>query len=275
MNKNRYRSFSFGEEKEILKNLTKAVSLFFCVCVCFGAAFSISHAAFLNTFSDSTQGSQKVKKWYRGIDISHHNNTYGIEANDITPNDSLTFAICKATQSINMIDTAFTTNWGILRHKGLLIGAYHFYQVNDDPIRQAEFFWNTVSAQGRTDLALVVDIEGGSLSKTKLPLSKIHRDLFVFFDTLEKKSGRVPMIYTSPDFANRYLDNPRFSKYPLWLAYYPRKPLKTVPKKDIPKTWKKVGYKIWQKLDSYHIKDDKRQNTDFDVYYGTKADLIK
>jgi len=52
----------------------------------------------------------------------------------------------------------------------------------------------------------------------------------------------------------------------LWLAQYTKK-----SKPTLPKTWQEKGYKIWQKSDNYFI--DSR-NTDFDLFYGTKAELI-
>lgn len=75
------------------------------------------------------------------------------------------------------------------------------------------------------------------------------------------------MIYTNTGFADQYLMNNVFSKYPLWLAAY-----SNTKNPQLPFVWKKKGYKIWQKQDSYFIDS---HVYDFDVFYGKKTDLYK
>jgi lysozyme len=204
-------------------------------------------------------------KTHRGIDVSHWN---GDEVKEITPEDSLTFIICKSTQGTSIVDPDFAQNWKLIGEKGTLRGCYHFYLVNADPAAQAKHFYATVSAQGKTDLPLIVDIEQGSMpSGTKVDPAKVKADLLTFIKTLQGLDTRTPMIYTGLSFANQYLNDPVFAQYPLWLADYTK-----AAQPPTPTAWKDKGWKIWQKNDDYDINS---QPTDYDVFVGRKSDLLK
>jgi lysozyme len=200
-----------------------------------------------------------------GIDISKWN---GNEVSDIKGKDSITFIICKATEGIGFIDPDLKSNWEMIRSGDYILGAYHFYHVTDDPLKQADHFFTTINGFGETDIAPVVDIEQASLPKdARVSLGDIHKKLLLFLDALEKKSGRVPVIYTDAVFADTYLLNELFGKYPLWLAEYTG-----ASKPRIPKTWETKGYMIWQKSDNYYI--DTR-TSDYDVFKGPKSKLTQ
>ncbi len=210
---------------------------------------------------------------YRGIDVSRYNGNLVAE---IDASDSLTFIVCKASEGINYRDPDYDKNRETIKQKGVLSGNYHFYHTADDPATQANFFWSTIQAAGKPDMPPIVDIEQGSLpqpakgkpaSSIKVDIQKLQKDLLTFVQQIEKLSGRVPIIYTGEAFANQYLTNEIFAKYPLWLAEYSGK-----PRPVIPVTWKTTGIKIWQKTDKYNI-DSKP--TDYDLYVGKKSDLLK
>jgi lysozyme len=203
---------------------------------------------------------------YYGIDISHYQ---GNEAVELGPEDSLTFVICKATQGLDQIDKDFETNIGTVKTKGYIYGAYHFYETDKDPAMQATHFWNTlVSKQGIPEIAPIVDIENGSIPKgSKADAARLQADLKIFLNTLNTLSGRQPLIYTAHAFADSYLLDKSFANYDLWLAEYTQQ-----PKPKIPRTWEAKGYKIWQKSQSHTLHSEPN---DFDVYYGTHADLKK
>lgn len=204
-------------------------------------------------------------QYFRGIDISHYN---GDEATEIDQTDSLTFIICKATQGTTVIDPDFSENWKTIKAKKMILGAYHFYLTHEDPLLQAEHFLNTLRRHGKTDMVPIVDIEQQSLSiNTNHKASEIQKNFLLFLNHIERASGRIPMIYTAPAFANQYLTDTVFSKHPLWIAEYTN-----ATKPRIPVAWKKKGHKIWQKSASYKIDS---HVTDYDIFYGKKSDLYK
>lgn len=207
---------------------------------------------------------EPVKTIY-GVDLSQWN---GDEVAEIGPEDSLTFIICKATEGIGYKDPDFKTNMNTIRSKNAVSGCYHFYHSNEDPVKQAQFFWNTVSQAEVPQIAPVVDIEQGSLpSKNAGTAAQIQSNLKLFIEELKKLSGREPILYTGEAFGAQYLNDAYFANYRLWLAEYTgaRQPI-------IPPTWKEKGCFIWQKKDNYTINSTQ---TDFDVYVGKLSDLTK
>lgn len=211
------------------------------------------------------QSSENTNPKHYGIDVSKWNGNIQSELDEI---DSIAFVICKATEGRHSVDPTFKTNWALLRKKGLIRGAYHFYLTDDDPIQQAEHFWSVIQQLDSTDMTPIVDIEQGSISSdTENDPVKIQVALLLFLRHLEVKSKRLPMIYTGLDFANQYLTHNSFAAYPLWLADYTKK-----EKPSIPNTWKDKGFMIWQRSDSYTINSN---NIDLDVFYGEKEQFYK
>lgn len=216
-----------------------------------------------NTF-DSKPLDKDIVKTYYGIDISHYN---GSQVSKITENDSLTFVICKATEGIRFKDPYFDANWNIIKEKNYVLGAYHFYHVEEDPILQAEFYIKTIESRGYTDIAPIVDVEEASIPiESNYPPLEVQKNLFIFLEYVKTKTKRDPIIYTGGYFANKYLWNDTLSNYRLWLADY------TSQKPRVPNAWKRQGYFIWQKSDKYIIGS---QHVDFDQYYGSITKLIE
>lgn len=198
-----------------------------------------------------------------GIDISRYQ---GNLVTDITTSDGLHFAICKATQGVTYVDPDFRLNWNTITEKGLIRGAYHFYICSDDPVQQAQHFSNTINDIQKDDIAPVLDIEQGSMSSTT-NVTQMQKDILTFLQNVEKQTGRKPILYTDYAFAQQYLMSPAFAVYDLWLAEY-----SGAPEPKVPEAWKAKGFKIWQKSDSYDVNS---QQIDYDVHFGTVAELTK
>lgn len=200
-----------------------------------------------------------------GIDISHYSGDI-LKGEKIA--DSIKFIICKATEGLTFEDPYFKYNWPRLKKKNVIRGAYHFFKTKLDPIDQANHFLKTVNTWEDNDITPIVDIETESLpTRSRQSIKTIHENLQLFLDIVEKETGRIPMIYTSTRFANKYINNPEFSRYPLWLAQYTTK-----KNPNLPKTWKDIGYKIWQKSDAYHINSNIE---DLNVYVGDLSKIYK
>ena len=151
-----------------------------------------------------------------GIDVSHHQGSINWEAVKATEKQKypIRFAFMKATEGGDYKDRRFAENFRQAREMGLIRGAYHFYNPNSDPIRQADFYISQVKLE-KGDLAPVLDIERKPRDKAKL-----QADLVKFLNRLEQHYGVKPIIYTSYKYRARYLDAPEFAKYPLWIAHY-------------------------------------------------------
>jgi lysozyme len=200
---------------------------------------------------------------YHGIDISHYQGDFESE---ITPEDGLTFVICKATQGTNFVDGEFDNNWTLAKNKGLIRGCYHFFSYGQDPVAQADYYVSTVGHWGPEDIAPIIDLEGAGIPHGTSPApSDYQAAVKAFLNTVENACNCTPMIYTGKYFVNQYLNDPYFAKYPLWFAEYT-----TAEQPALPTIWKKAGYKIWQKSDTY---DANATSLDFDIYHGPKSGL--
>jgi len=198
-----------------------------------------------------------------GLDISHYQ---GNLMQEIDLRDSIKFIICKATQGDRYVDNHFRNNWRKIKDKGFIRGTYHFYVCADGPVKQAEHFAANIQDMEKTDIAPILDIEQGSLSKD-IDNETMQKDLIQFLKRLEKLLNRKPIIYTDYAFAQEYLKDSTFADYPLWLAEYTKR-----DKPRIPDLWKTAGFLMWQRSDSYSAYS---KQIDLDVSYGSVKNLIK
>lgn len=207
--------------------------------------------------------SEDTVTWY-GIDIS---DAQADMLQSLTPPDSLKFIICKASDGQSTVEPGFYQNVQSVKQYKRLLGVYHFYQTQDLPQNQATFFWNTIKNTGY-DIAPVLDIENGSFNEgadtTTLPLATLKANLLSFLEILADSCQCTPIVYTNRDFADPYLSDPAFAKYPLWMAdMSPVEPAPLPP-------WKKAF--LWQKTDNYTIQNWSSP-LDLDVYTGLPSQL--
>ncbi len=198
-----------------------------------------------------------------GIDVSRYQGTL---MKDLESFDTLHFVICKATEGGSYVDNDFRINWPIIKQKGLIRGAYHFFHSEDPPVKQAQLFLQTTNKLSNTDLPPIVDVEETSI-RSKITPYQLDSSLLIFLQYIKEKTNRTPIIYSDVAFANRYLVVDALAQYHLWLAEYNKK---TVP--DVPRLWKNKGYIIWQRSASYDI--DARV-ADFDIFNGNGSAFAK
>lgn len=200
-----------------------------------------------------------------GLDVSHYQGD--IDWENIDP--EVTFVICKATQGVSFKDPMFATNWSRIKASGRIRGAYHFYVASDDPYLQAEFFWNLIKEEAYedNDLPLVLDVEEASIGSTSVAPGRLERDVLTFLNTISELSGKLPIVYVDPSFANTYFKDSRLAKYPLWIAEYTEKDAPTIPN-----VWTNNGWDFWQRSAKYTEKGI-LGNVDHDLFDGDINDL--
>lgn len=203
-------------------------------------------------------GSEINSKPAYGIDISKYQGNIADILNRKT--DSLDFIICKATEGVNTTDLDFVSNWRLIDSGGFTRGCYHFYHCNDNITEQVNYYINTVGQFAKTDLPPIVDFEEGSIL-AGYSGQDIQKGLLNFLNCLKQKTGRIPIVYTDNNTADKYLSDSLFSDYPLWIAN-PSKAKNPV----VPSLWKSKGWAIWQK--SWKYVAVMKDTTDFDVFNG-------
>ncbi len=133
------------------------------------------------------------------------------------------------------VDTKYAPRKVEAKKRGYKWGAYHFGKPGD-PIKQADFFLETVKPE-KDDL-IALDLDG--LDATK---HMNFEEARVFIDRIKEKTGRYPFVYANNQvtkaIADAYGKDDLFARTHLWYARF--KPTVT----DFPAgTWK--TYTIWQ-----------------------------
>lgn len=169
----------------------------------------------------------------QGIDVSGYNtgtNWIQVKASGIA------FAFIKATEGITYLNPYFRNDWANSKSAGIIRGAYHFFHPKDDPVKQANYFLSVMGHLSLGDLPAVLDLEIHSA-----PIKEEVASALIWLETIEKATGKTPIIYSGHYFIDELANPPEFEKYHLWLAGYTSTP-------QIPKPWN--GYTFWQHSDS-------------------------
>ena len=181
--------------------------------------------------------------------------------------------IIKASQQV--VDSQFKRSWTNAKAAGLLRGAYHYLDFRHDTMEQAILF-TSLLAEDPGELPPILDLEmnpalalnlsieqeggprpyslihpygGGSIKEYKsgnLSISNIdvQSRVALFLGTVEQKLGVVPMIYSGYYYWGSYMTtDPKWTKYPFWLAWYANESIIKVPA-----PW--VKWTLWQYIDS-------------------------
>ena len=158
-------------------------------------------------------------------------------------------------------DNTFAANWAGIKSAGMVRGAYQFFRASDDPIQQADILLGKIGTPQDGDLAPTLDLEVTDGQSASVIVSKVKQ----WLEHVKAKTGRTPMIYTSPGFWPS-VGNPDLSAYVLWVAHWGT----TCP--TIPPGWN--GFTFHQYSDSGSVSGISGA-VDLDVFNGDQAALDK
>jgi lysozyme len=155
-----------------------------------------------------------------GMDVSHFQGE--INWDQVKQNEpEISFVFVKATEGTNLVDAHFEKNWTGAGQRGILRGAFHFFETDKNAKAQADLFINTVKTLEENDLPPLLDLESDRYSELdKDTLEKYVSKVFTWLEEVEKVLGVKPVIFAGPDFARDYLADKRFSGYALVVADY-------------------------------------------------------
>lgn len=208
--------------------------------------------------SDVPNNSQSISSNQHGvigIDISKYQGKVDFEK---VKDAGINYIFIRATEGITYQDPNFKTNFLSAQDAGITVGAYHFYETNDDPEDQLKNFTSLVTLKSG-DLPPVIDIEKLHKKDDK----KLTENLQKFLDGLETHYGVKPIVYTGLNFSNKHLTG--FGNYPLWLAEYGR----DEPK--LPNGW--ANWTFWQWSQSHTISGI-TGDVDADRFNGDKSSFL-
>ena len=145
----------------------------------------------------------------RGLDLSHHNGKILYEGLD-----TLDFVFLKATEGTTHIDRDFETHYKGFKNKGIALGVYHFFRFDTDGKEQANHFLNRIKGH-IFQVPLIVDVEHENNPKVRR--EKVIQRLNEFMQTIKKKTGQKPIIYTNGDGYSDFVEK-EFDDHTLWLS---------------------------------------------------------
>ena len=101
-------------------------------------------------------------------------------------------------------------------------------------------------------------------------LADVQANLLAALERIETRTGRVPLLYTNVSVGNQYLDDPRFARFPLWIADWTGSPEPTLPR-----VWQDAGFRFWQRSSHYTLPAAGSEPLDFDLFRGARADIYR
>lgn len=192
-----------------------------------------------------------ISKWQSGIDLSAVN---------------ADFVIVKATEGIGYVDKSCDGFFQKALSLGKKLGFYHFARPTNDPVREADFFYNNCRGYFGKGIP-ILDWESGNTSNVMWAKR--------WLDRVYQLSGVKPVIYMSESVVNSYdWSSVANADYGLWVAKYrDNNPdynynMANAGSRPKVKWWK--FYCMWQWTSTGRL-DGYGHNLDCNVFYGDAA----
>ncbi len=197
-----------------------------------------------------------TSKYAKGIDITYVNNLQQIHYSDVS------YVVSNVTVG-DSLNGNFSKQWKHLKSNHLIRGAYHIYDCKIPPIKQVAPIVKAVGKLNPQELPIIVNIHA---KKHQIINPKNYqKDLLIFLTQLRIKTGKIPIISTDKDLADKLLTTSLFSKFPLCIHSETDDDIWKLPSK-----WKKTG---WRFVKGYPSIDKKENKINF--FNGSKNDLIE
>ena len=148
----------------------------------------------------------------KGVDVSHHQGEIDWQR---LKSDSVAFAYIKATEGENFNDTRFSRNWFAAEQAGIRRGAYHFFTLCRTGEAQARNFIRVVPKDPAA-LPPVVDAEHMGPCGETAQVKDVVAELGVFLDLVGRHYGKRPIVYTTRQFHDAFLDG-KLPKERFWI----------------------------------------------------------
>lgn len=151
---------------------------------------------------------------FYGIDVSKNQGAMDWDVLATQDEHPIKFVLIRSTLGDDRIDYKFEHNLKRAREKNFVIGAYHYYDPNENSSLQADNYLKRVRlAQG--DIIPIVDIERTSRVQSPQQLLVGLRN---WLSIVEKAYGVKPIIYSASSWFDTFLATPELSSYPKWVA---------------------------------------------------------
>lgn len=159
----------------------------------------------------------------QGIDISFHCGK--IDFAELNKGD-IDFILMKSSEGTRYVDPRFREYYRKASQYSWPIGFYHFFRFNKPGKQQAIHFWNLVKDK-EYQLPLAIDVEEWG-NDTKIPVSRVVKNVQEFIHYIEKKTGKEILIYSNENTYKRYLRK-KFGNKPVWICSFYSKRVNRYP----------------------------------------------
>ena len=151
-----------------------------------------------------------------GIDVSQYQGDIEWDSVHTINNEiAIDYIFLRATMGEKAKDSKFAENWKEVKKKNKLRGAYHYFRPNENSIKQAINFINTVKLEPG-DLPPVLDIEEMPRSQS---MDSLKSGLKRWLVRIEKHYNVKPVLYSGDKYFADFLEK-EFADYTLWIANY-------------------------------------------------------
>lgn len=147
-----------------------------------------------------------------GIDVSYYQDTIDWDA---VKGAGIGFGITRVNHG-GFFDPKFYENWDAMKARGMIRGAYQFFNPDDDVAAQAQTLIDAVGVLGPGDLPAVLDVEVTNGVGPATISSRVQQ----WVDLVEAATGKPPIIYTGSYFWNDNVGTTAVNDHPLWIAHY-------------------------------------------------------
>jgi lysozyme len=168
------------------------------------------------------------------------------------------FAFARVSDGLDVVDERFADNFAGMRRAGIRRGAYQLFRAGADPEAQADLLLAAVRGRGHADLPLAADVE----TDDGMAADEVQARLGRWLRRIERRSGRRPIIYTSPAMSETL--GGLFGGYHLWVAHY------EVDCPTVPAGWRRWAF--WQRSSAGRV-DGIDGDVDLDTFSGSTAEL--
>jgi lysozyme len=175
----------------------------------------------------------------RGIDVSDVQGA--IDWCSVAASD-LAYAVSQATDGVDRVAKTFAGNWSAIAEVGLVRGASHVFQPDADAQVQAERFLSIVTLEPG-DLPPVAIVQ----TRGRVTLDTFITRLQTWLSFIERKTQRLPILYTTLSLWDSLGQISSFSRFPLWIV---DRSMASSPK--LPAGWQ--DWLLWQYTDRGDIK---------------------
>jgi len=160
--------------------------------------------------------SRASEKYTFGLDVSKYQGS--IKWDSVKQSHHpIKYVFIRSTMGDDRKDIKFKYNWKEVKRIGLIRGAYHYYDPNENSTKQANNFIASVKLE-KGDLPPVLDIEADS----KYGEKNLIKNLKNWIKIIENHYGAKPIIYSTRGRHTSIIKK-HFSEYPGWVASYTSK----------------------------------------------------